>query len=737
MARANGNITIQRGMLSDDPLRATDQTVATMMKVAEGPFGMRSPKIRALAINIVRSAGVAEKDYYGEILAVHEWVKNNIRYMRDPVNQETISHPEELAFNSKAGDCDDMTVLEIALLGSIGVRAWPVVVGVTPGMPSHVYLRAQVPAGKHRMAGKIINLDPIMKEWQAGREAPAHRIKIHHDYRDGNYMQGIQRQGGTMSGMDDLGSAHSMLPGMGSYVSADSYLDTEDSHAQQLLKPDLSLTTGSIANSPKVTATMEGIDGMFGGMGSAVVEQVGIDTPMEARNSLQQLGPKGPLTALSARLSTRPLASVEPRPIGAKVYEVPTVAAALAQRRGKPATTAVGRNQTVVTVATEASQSARTPKTAREEANEINGLLGILGEIQTSFLPGLGSLGEEERQQIAERSAVAGWWAGFKARAAAARSAWFGEQARQARMQRFHMVEQNAKVQQAQEHANAQAALQAAQAAHSINQTMARQDPELAQVIAETNQALDNAGDEAAGIDGLLGLSADDISVAAQRNRRRSFVRPSRAGRPMIVEEQKTSISPQEREALLVARRGQVVKAKAERLQAVAQRGRKRGWFRGRRRGQIMAPVQVTAYRDPEQQGRTAVPAQASGMKMGLNHQYQKQAKEREAMTQRALMAQSISNAATPAAPAAWWANIQLSVEQQQALNHQYQKQAKEREAMSQRALMAQSISNAATQGLSPYTAPQPVEGLAGLSLTSPWVLAAAGLGLVYFLRKK
>src|SRR6056297_1512306 len=191
---ADGNVPVRRTVLPTDALAATDQTVAEMMNVAEGDYGMRSPRIRALAINIVREANVREKDYYGELEAIHKWVQRNIRYMRDPVNQETLSYPEELAFNTRAGDCDDMTILEIALLGSIGIKAWPVVIGMRQGVPSHVYLQAQVPPGKHRKAGKVINLDPIMKEWRAGREAPAHRVKIRHEYRDGDYRNGIQRQ---------------------------------------------------------------------------------------------------------------------------------------------------------------------------------------------------------------------------------------------------------------------------------------------------------------------------------------------------------------------------------------------------------------------------------------------------------------------------------------------------------------------------------------------------------------
>jgi hypothetical protein len=52
----------------------------------------------------------------------------------------------------------------IGLLGSLGIRGYPVVVGMFPGAYSHVYAYAMVPPGKHRMAGKTVAVDAIMRE---------------------------------------------------------------------------------------------------------------------------------------------------------------------------------------------------------------------------------------------------------------------------------------------------------------------------------------------------------------------------------------------------------------------------------------------------------------------------------------------------------------------------------------------------------------------------------------------
>jgi hypothetical protein len=104
MHLANGDIPVSRSVLSEGE-KGIDETVDKMVAMAKGPYGARSAKIRALAINILNKARVENKDYYGMIVAVGEWVRDNIRYVRDPIGQETLSYPEETAFNSHAGDC--------------------------------------------------------------------------------------------------------------------------------------------------------------------------------------------------------------------------------------------------------------------------------------------------------------------------------------------------------------------------------------------------------------------------------------------------------------------------------------------------------------------------------------------------------------------------------------------------------------------------------------------------------
>ncbi len=189
---ATGNVPVSYSTLPDG-MKGTDATVALMAKMAMGIYGARSTKIRALAINILNAAKVPEKDYTAETVAIHNWVRDNIRYTRDVAGQETLSHPEELAFNSLAGDCDDKSMLEVALLGSVGIPTRFITIGLTPYCYSHVYLEANP-------AGRWIPLDPIMKGKPAGWEAPASRVKLRKAYPI-NASEEVHMNGHNLNGV--------------------------------------------------------------------------------------------------------------------------------------------------------------------------------------------------------------------------------------------------------------------------------------------------------------------------------------------------------------------------------------------------------------------------------------------------------------------------------------------------------------------------------------------------------
>jgi hypothetical protein len=161
---SSGSIPTRRTVLAGGDA-GTDQTVSEMSKCAMGIYGAKSPRVRELAISIINQAQVPNKDYRRMIVAIHQWILRNIRYVKDSIGQETVCTPE-YTLQMRAGDCDCMATLEAGLLGSIGIDTQFVVIGMAPGGYSHVYLQAETEPGTW------IPLDPIMPNHPAGWQVP-------------------------------------------------------------------------------------------------------------------------------------------------------------------------------------------------------------------------------------------------------------------------------------------------------------------------------------------------------------------------------------------------------------------------------------------------------------------------------------------------------------------------------------------------------------------------------------
>jgi transglutaminase-like putative cysteine protease len=120
--------------------------------------GAKDFRVRQQAINIFRTAGIAAKDRFGEIRALFEWVRQNIRYTRDIWGVELL-HTARRMLELRAGDCDDMTILLGAMLMSTGHPVRLVLAGFRKNKPhaySHIYLEAD-------LGGNWIALDPTME----------------------------------------------------------------------------------------------------------------------------------------------------------------------------------------------------------------------------------------------------------------------------------------------------------------------------------------------------------------------------------------------------------------------------------------------------------------------------------------------------------------------------------------------------------------------------------------------
>ncbi len=119
--------------------------------------GARDFCVRQTAITIFRAYDVRSKDRLGEVWALFDWVRRNIRYTRD-IFQVELLHSARRMLQLRAGDCDDMTILLGAMLLSTGHPVRVVLAGYRRDRPhvyTHVYPQAKV-------RGRWISLDATM-----------------------------------------------------------------------------------------------------------------------------------------------------------------------------------------------------------------------------------------------------------------------------------------------------------------------------------------------------------------------------------------------------------------------------------------------------------------------------------------------------------------------------------------------------------------------------------------------
>lgn len=114
-----------------DGIRAT---LKQMVKFARQ--GQEDMNVITLARQLTQS--LPPKDYKSELTALQHFVRDKIRYVRDPRDTEMVQDaPRTLSIGS--GDCDDKSVLLASLLLSIGFPAVRfAAVGFDGGMYSHV-----------------------------------------------------------------------------------------------------------------------------------------------------------------------------------------------------------------------------------------------------------------------------------------------------------------------------------------------------------------------------------------------------------------------------------------------------------------------------------------------------------------------------------------------------------------------------------------------------------------------
>lgn len=129
-------------------VRSTDDRVGYVARNIQD--GMKSEKVHALAaMALTDLCGdtwcIQPRDWLGEVCALSESVKNNVRYTLDAYGMDTYRTPDR-TLDMAMGDCDDMAALAGAALQAVG---YPVKIKVIqmPGQDDfhHIYLLAGLP----------------------------------------------------------------------------------------------------------------------------------------------------------------------------------------------------------------------------------------------------------------------------------------------------------------------------------------------------------------------------------------------------------------------------------------------------------------------------------------------------------------------------------------------------------------------------------------------------------------
>lgn len=130
--------------------------------------GAKDFYVRQKAIEIFREYGVRPKDRFGEVCALFDWVRKNIRFTRDIFRVELL-HTARRMLELRAGDCDDLTITLGAMLVSTGHPVRLALVGFRPERPhaySHIYPEVN-------LNGRWIAIDPSVQSRPMGFAPPA------------------------------------------------------------------------------------------------------------------------------------------------------------------------------------------------------------------------------------------------------------------------------------------------------------------------------------------------------------------------------------------------------------------------------------------------------------------------------------------------------------------------------------------------------------------------------------
>lgn len=110
--------------------------------------------VRDKAMEIIRAAGIDQRNKKEQAIAIAAWVQSNVYYVHEL--PERFATPDE-TLRTKAGDCDDQTVLIASMLESVGIKAALVCMSIN-GRWAHIF-----PAAIMTPRGTLLPLDSTLK----------------------------------------------------------------------------------------------------------------------------------------------------------------------------------------------------------------------------------------------------------------------------------------------------------------------------------------------------------------------------------------------------------------------------------------------------------------------------------------------------------------------------------------------------------------------------------------------
>ena len=136
----------------------TAQTLRQMAKLARD--GAKDPGVIQVASELVRN--LPQYDRVGEVCAIHEFVRDSIRYTNDPTDLELIRTPRAI-LEMGVGDCDDKSILLSSLLRCIGRPSRFIAIQMR-GVKAFSHVYVETPMGKKWIALETIK--PVKAGWQ-------------------------------------------------------------------------------------------------------------------------------------------------------------------------------------------------------------------------------------------------------------------------------------------------------------------------------------------------------------------------------------------------------------------------------------------------------------------------------------------------------------------------------------------------------------------------------------------